>query len=439
MKRIEAIVIGLLAIIACSCSEKLAGSVDGGTMDGLKFDTQGADGAGNDLRDSPGKDARGDAPGDAGVPQADVVALPATCPDDGEWPETDSFEHFKAAVKKVETAGGGTVCLREGDRDWGKVREFYLAGGISLVGAGRDNTTIRWDGGTLLVINEPGHSGQPFRVTGISFVPRAKAQALRIQNVVDFRIDHCYFEAPKTSYVIQVRDRRGQPRSRGVVDHCSFRATGDSVYGVTTGATPWPDEQSRIMNLGTKEAVFIEDCEFEGLGHSTAAFNGGHYVVRHSIFRNPRSTLDAHGPVFVHLAGNDKTQERGTRCVEIYQNTFVWEGERGHTAMRLRGGGGVVFNNTTKNAKRMLTLVMETGSYEEQTCDDGVCKGKDQIHQMWIWNNTNEDVLSELQFEGKDVTQLVVQDEDFFLRAPSLAEDGFTYTPYTYPHPLVSD
>jgi hypothetical protein len=37
------------------------------------------------------------------------------------------------------------------------------------------------------------------------------------------------------------------------------------------------------------------------------------------------------------------------------------------------------------------------------------------------------------------VTTLVIEDEDFFLRAPSKELDGFTYQPYTYPHPLVSD
>ena len=33
----------------------------------------------------------------------------------------------------------------------------------------------------------------------------------------------------------------------------------------------------------------------------------------------------------------------------------------------------------------------------------------------------------------------IVEDVNYFNRAPTVALDGFVYTPYTYPHPLNTD
>ena len=92
MKLFEAMVLGSLVIIACSCSENLGRPFDGSTVDGAGVDQRGVP------RDDMGRDvAPGDAsPRDGSVPEDDVVLIPATCPYDGEWPATDSFDDFKA-------------------------------------------------------------------------------------------------------------------------------------------------------------------------------------------------------------------------------------------------------------------------------------------------------------------------------------------------------
>ena len=33
----------------------------------------------------------------------------------------------------------------------------------------------------------------------------------------------------------------------------------------------------------------------------------------------------------------------------------------------------------------------------------------------------------------------MAEDKDYYLRAPNQSDDGFTWTPYIYPHPLVTN
>ena len=82
----------------------------------------------------------------------------------------------------------------------------------------------------------------------------------------------------------------------------------------------------------------------------------------------------------------------------------------------------------------------------------GKYPGYDQIHFWWIWSNEVQNVLfpGVRIAEGEPFGVLNIQeDRDYFLRAPdpSISHPtdallpGFTepdYTPYTYPHPLVS-
>ena len=70
----------------------------------------------------------------------------------------------------------------------------------------------------------------------------------------------------------------------------------------------------------------------------------------------------------------------------------------------------------------------------------GVQVGKDidgtplrPMNDLWIWGNTFENVAT--PFHNAD--GYYVENVNYFLRAPNQAQDGFTYTPYIYPHPLV--
>ena len=65
----------------------------------------------------------------------------------------------------------------------------------------------------------------------------------------------------------------------------------------------------------------------------------------------------------------------------------------------------------------------------------------DQVRQMWIWDNTFTDVSNgdAVLLYSNDAENMILEDRDYFRRAPNAAQDGFAYVPYVYPHPLVTD
>jgi hypothetical protein len=447
------------------------------------------------------------------------------------------YADVKAAVQDVRSNskdGHGTIYLPEGEADWGKNRTLRLSGGISLMGKGIDKTMIRWSHSNALIAyndyegKEENWDYSPMRVSGINFQASETSRGLtfNIRGVQDFRIDHIKIETRKRSaYMLSVRSSMpDQPSPRGVFDHCHFIAHEAGNYVLNTGAVLW-DNENRIENLGTKNAVFMEDCHFENAYHAAASFNGAHYVMRHCTLNNTSGSLiDAHGPVFQYFSrwepvfdltphddwkpkleglstatglpiddvsglrsafeklGNIKlgprstvtavrrgdalkswdvvdfsdgkvyriysdpfgkvkvNQGHGGRCLEVYNNKFITENVGSGTALRPRSGGGVIFNNTITGFRYDIILVMETGSHKAA---GGVYPGLDQIHDMWIWNNTQTGAMfafptTKNNFGGPDGKEMIKEGRDFFTRPPSKEKDDFDYTPYTYPHPLVT-
>jgi hypothetical protein len=62
-----------------------------------------------------------------------------------------------------------------------------------------------------------------------------------------------------------------------------------------------------------------------------------------------------------------------------------------------------------------------------------------QSSGVWIWGNTYQSIPhGEIAVVwGSD--DYIKENRDYFLRAPSIDEDGFVYTPYTYPHPFQTN
>jgi hypothetical protein len=188
------------------------------------------------------------------------------------------------------------------------------------------------------------------------------------------------------------------------------------------------------MKMGTHEATFVEDCYFKGCSHPTDAFGGGHYVLRYSELVD-NASVGGHGPGF-------DDSHRGTRCTEIYENIiqktdkvsydYRWVG------MSVRAGGGVVYNNHFVYCRyAMLFTIDNFDSYVDDD-HDGIpdYPALDQVQEKWIWDNAL-DSTPQLVLYNNDLAALLIQeDRDYFLRAPTVELDGFTYTPYTYPHPL---
>jgi hypothetical protein len=159
--------------------------------------------------------------------------------------------------------------------------------------------------------------------------------------------------------------------------------------------------------------MYIEDCTFKRTRHAIAGNGGGFYIVRHCTFTDPDpynfGQLDVHGGI-----GGGGIGGRG---LEAYNNTIVGaEGYDASQAFWLRGGGGVVYNNTMQNIWYGVGLYSEDG--QQQKC---------KLHDLWVWGNSMD--RGTLINNAGGFTQNV----DYFLYAKS------GYTPYPYPHPLTLD
>jgi hypothetical protein len=153
-------------------------------------------------------------------------------------------------------------------------------------------------------------------------------------------------------------------------------------------------------------------------------------VLRYSTITNAGSGVDAHGPGYEYLLDDGNQQFRGGRCAEIYNNVFtVTAGNRTWGSLKLRSGGGAIFNNSFSNPDYAIIFELENGSYN---ATNGWYPALDQIHDMYIWNNSTQNLRNGFIYcyyhNSEDFIQ---EDRDYFLRSP----EG--YVPCQYPHPLI--
>jgi hypothetical protein len=407
---------------------------------------------------------------------------------------TDISVKIKDAVTELG-AEGGTIYLPEGDFQFNSV--VYMRA-INVIGKGADLTVLRSNGAQYFYINHNGAVSGPLRITGISFIGNPTNTGFEISNMVDFRVDHCKFT--NIMYNIHIVSTSPNNQSNGVIDHCDF--FGDKVnssYGVTdsriwnteplsgnleellarneilfNGENIYDPVWQRENLFGSANATFIEDCTFEKMSHAADCFNGGHYVFRHNTVINSQA-VGGHGPGYAH------NKDLGVLCTEIYNNTLrntdlsesyliglgsdpMWVG------VGLRGGSGVIFNNTFINHRNAIFLQLDISSNLRPADLDSLEKYypmAGQITNRWIWDNTMRgdtqgvEVIGDfgdnkvydwelmtvaqglrnyegfIFYNGDYSDDYIKRDREYFLRAPHIdSAEAFTYTPYTYPHPL---
>ena len=367
-----------------------------------------------------------------------------------------SAEDIQAAVDAVAAAGGGTVYVPEGDFvftiDPNKIGidncpvGVEIVGGINIIGAGVDKTILYQptnapDPSSMFIID--GGNGKPVRISGITFRGHVEDEAIdnraiAVYGAKDFRIDHCNFTDFVNYGILTSRNYRKTAIHCGVIDHCNFDnpykddpnvigagAGGRKIWAYGIGVTGtyynWEEDINNLLGQYRQDTVYIEDCNFSRCRHAVASNGGGWYVVRHCTFREPRP--EHYGIIDVH-GTSGPAPGVGGRGLEAYNNEFygceyAWPEPTGtwHSiAFGLRGGGGVVFNNTIIDCKYGVGLYEDLGSQEK-------CKIKD----MWIWNNvmTQQNAPSSgtliLNYAGYS------EDVDFFL----YEKPG--YVPYPYP------
>ena len=328
-------------------------------------------------------------------------------------------------VQQIVDAAGpdGLASLPEGC--YRMTSTVSLPPGIRLVGAGADTTILYRDPGgsysqPMLRIRGGGDAPSGTQISGLALVGVRNTEdtgqdyGLILSNVSDFRVDHCYFESFGFAAV------RVEGASYGVVDHSIFvdnfkRGIDNLGYGVVVyGDGRWDDD---IQPVETR-ATFVEDSLFVGNRHAIAANAGAYYVFRYNrVMHNVVAcAVDAHG------MGYGSTH--GTRYVEIYQNViedpvYDWCG------IGIRGGAGVIYENTIKGYKNPILLILEWGTPDSLKAE---YPAFDQVQDLYIWDNRIKNGYSRPQVDETGVG-FIEAGRDYFPEP----EPG--YMPYEYPHP----
>ena len=236
-------------------------------------------------------------------------------------------------------ADGDTVLVPRGSATWPK--SVVLADkSLTLQGAGPKETVIT--NATNAAIHVKGGKGKPFRITGLGFDGAGNTSGRSILltsgSYIGFRIDHCRFDNER--HMLDIRDVRAE----GLVDHCQYaclenKGGGDhtAIYAFGDATAAW----KRPPGLGTRAAVYVEDCEFDyfAKGNSDRPFvamgNGAKLVFRHNKATN--GCFESFGATSYY------TGARGAISLEVYDNQFSGNC---YCLFTIKGGTATIFNNT---------------------------------------------------------------------------------------------
>jgi len=234
-----------------------------------------------------------------------------------------------ASVQGLHNAvqNGDTITVPAGTFTW--ATKVNITKAITLQGAGVGQTIIKdaVQGSSLLQVTLV--AGNLTRLTGIEFQDGGRTGNY-LAGILLFtgsntdgsklRMDHC-----------KINDLNGMLVAEtviGVIDHVDFiRATvnrtgcnfviHDTFWnGGTNGEASWVD----ATQFGTDRFLFIEDCTYTdttgapGQAGITDSYGGARFVVRHCQIHN--GTVQTHGT-------ESNGRARGTRSIEVYDNTFT--------------------------------------------------------------------------------------------------------------------
>src|SRR5438874_1108304 len=234
---------------------------------------------------------------------------------------------------------------------------------------------------------------QSARLTGFTF-RAGTATTVAYNGVVQLagtcpsvRVDHCHFDRLHAGPCALFNGCL-----YGVMDHnrCDMQYTGPTARishaswnSQPSGWGSWAD----YPYFGTKKFVFIEDNLINNLSKApncggVDGETGGRFVVRHNTFIN--------GNIFYHGTdtGAGGVYKRGTRAVEIYNNTFKATFPSVATGQN-RGGSLLWHDNTYTGtyAGGMTLKIYRTAEYEGNL---PLWAGADGL-SLWDYNATTAD------------------------------------------------
>lgn len=243
----------------------------------------------------------------------------------------------------VNDSGCSTVNVPAGSCSW--TRTVTITKGITLQGSGQTSTVLTPNNTNMFKVTGDGGT---FRLTNMGFNGGSVPSFIigTGGNFTYVRVDHITsigVSGPKWAW-------SGYDYSYGwsntwkvkmLFDHITYTAPGSMQFLFAWGRYQVWNEPD---DYGTDNAIFIEDSTFNytgsGLAYAlTDTEYGGRLVIRNNNMN--------HVNIYTHDA---HTGLRGQRLLEIYNNILSCTAGSGdcssQTALGLRGGTGVFYNNT---------------------------------------------------------------------------------------------
>jgi hypothetical protein len=366
---------------------------------------------------------------------------------------------------------GDTITLPAGIFTWSTgvtVRKGITLQGVA--GATQINRAAGYTSALITISELP--SDLPVRVTGITFnSPVGQNGDLYSISVTGpyggawgltkLRIDHCSFYGGQRTLFFKWR-------VNGVVDHNTFRDCAPITLYNGDDDNAWT--RAGRSQFGTSDSIFFEDNSIVADGALTYFDTqsdqnfGGKFVWRHNNFDVTAYTRDFGSIISVHgnqayWHGHDDWLRGGIMC-EFYDNTV-----RFRSAFRIiwfRGGRNIVANNAFYG-----TLGGKLVGFDEE---EGInvfplrtsWPGEDQVNNTFVFGNTlngQPQTNSLIGVWQAASAPFIQRGRDYWTQppspstltsypqpaSPSLPNYPLPYnpaitswTPYTYPHPLVT-
>ena len=297
-------------------------------------------------------------------------------------------DFVNAAIAKA--SAGDTIEIPAGSFTWGTGgKAVRVNKAVVVQGTGRDRTTIYiansapcWNSGTIEIT--AGTTVRNFATVQPNGRPTTVfsaggANGSRISNIK-------HASAPNCGYFVYAG-------SYGLIDSCNIVGGGgsDELIFSRGPSNSWQTANS----CGTADAVYIEDCVFDGHGYVCDLNSNARGVVRFCTI-NGTLKVDAHG-----LASN--TPPRGVRQTEVYCNH--WTSTGFWAAIEIRGGTGYLFDNVQEKKEGLAWFLLKEYGCENRwpnfgqmyqtprnyPISDQIGVGKDPklaaSEPMYLWNN----------------------------------------------------
>ncbi len=350
---------------------------------------------------------------------------------------------------------GGSVKIPAGTCDWkDSMVALTLKGDLTVSGAGMGQTVIRRTTAVSASASEQDKgfvlrftciAGSRLDISGMSLIGNDNVSGLNTDAARrddydsgvgllgpcrDFKVHGMEFnEFSNSGLYLRGAAQRGVIYQNEFKSNFKCSSTDSSYPCYGYGVVVYGDGSARPLELGTAESVFVEANYFHDNRHSIASNNGSRYVFRYNdIVSSQRARnwaeIDAHGG------------SRGSSSWEIYNNTLTTESSSViASSVGIRGGDGVIFDNTFFRYPYVLYLTSDTscsGSYPVAG----------QSRSVHLWNNTwttingydadkqPDNTRTGVNVYGSGCAQYLQQGRDWYLfKRPN-------YNAYPYPHPL---